>query len=68
MSEREVDARLLSSLSRGHKDTDEKTEAGEKEVRRNKNLSKPTATFISFLQQFKRKKAFKKNFLSVKLW
>ena len=27
---REVDARLLSSLSRGHKDTDEKTEAGER--------------------------------------
>ena len=51
---REVDARLLSSLSRGHKDTDEKTEERKRSAGK-KNLTKPTVSFIS-LQQFNRKK------------
>ena len=41
---REVDARQLSSLSRGHKDTDEKTE--ERKRSAGKNL---TARLFSFL-------------------
>ena len=51
---REVDARLLSSLSRDHKDTDEKTEERKRSAGK-KNLTMPTVSFIS-LQQFNRKK------------
>ena len=46
MLEWKVDARLLSSLSRGHKDTDEKTEEGKRSA--GKKSKQAEGFFISY--------------------
>lgn len=53
---REVDARLLSSLSRGHKDTDEKTEERKRSAGKK---SKEAPGFFYFFTVISKEKACK---------